>query len=305
MSGTPRAQASGKSGETMALPTFLIIGAMKCGTTSLHYYLRLHPEIQIPTLKELNFFSGPPDRFPYPTGARRITDLAEYESMFDAAFPARGEASPNYTVSPRREGVPEKIKELVPDARLIYLVRDPIDRTVGQYQLQVATANERRSLRDAIEAELSDPCSLYVCPTFYARQLEQYLEHFASDRILVIDQAALLHDRRATLREVFSFVGVDDTFDSERFSEKLNTSEAHRTYSRFVVMSRFARGTPLLHLPRGLRVFVRRGVERLVTRPLPPPVLDADLRERLRELYADDVMRLRQMTGKTFPTWSV
>jgi hypothetical protein len=288
----------------MALPTFLIIGAMKCGTTSLHYYLRLHPEIQIPTLKELNFFSGPPGPFPYPAGAKRIERLDEYESMFDPAFRVRGEASPNYSVYPRRKGVPERIKQLIPDAKLIYLVRDPIDRTIGQYQLQVATANERRSLPDAL-GDLSDRCSLYTCPTFYAQQLERYLVHFPQERLLVVDQADLLNDQRATLREIFAFLGVDENFDSPRFDEKLNTSDSHRTYSRFVVMSRWARGTPLLRLPRPVRLFMRRSVERMVSKPLEKPVLGDALRDRLRELYAQDATRLRQLTGKAFPTWTV
>jgi hypothetical protein len=291
-------------GEHMTRPTFLIVGAMKCGTTSLHHYLRLHPEIQIPTLKELNFFSGPPGEFPYPAGARRIERLDEYERLFDPAFRVRGEASPNYSVHPRRTGVPERIKQLIPDVKLIYLVRDPIARTLGQYQLQVSTANERRSLSEAL-ADLSDPYSLYTCPTLYALQLEQYLRHFSQDQILVVDQADLLHQQRRTLLEIFEFLSVDSSFASPQFAEKLNTSEGHRTYSNFVVIARRARGTPLLRLPRGVRVFLRRTVERLVSRPLDAPRLDDALRERLHALYDDDVTRLRLLTGKSFPTWSI
>jgi hypothetical protein len=288
----------------MALPTFLIIGAMKCGTTSLHYYLRLHPEIQMPTLKELNFFSGPPGEFPYPKGARRISELAEYEAMFDPASAVRGEASPNYTVHPRRTGAPERIRAAIPDAKLIYLVRDPVERAVAQYLLQVATAGEQRSLADAL-GDLSDPYSLYTCPGFYARQLERYLSIFPPEQLRVVDQAELLGNRRSTLRELFSFVGVDDQFESPDFDETLNTSDAHRTYSRFIVMSRWARGTILLRLPRSLRLAMRRTVEGVVSRPLERPELSDDLRDKLRKLYSGDVERLREMTGKTFPTWSL
>jgi Sulfotransferase family len=288
----------------MSRPTFLIIGAMKCGTTSLHHYLRLHPEIQMPTLKELNFFSGPPGDSPYPHRAKRIERLEEYERLFDPAFRVRGEASPNYSVYPLRSGVPERIKEIVPDVKLIYLVRDPIARTVGQYQLAVSTANERRSLAQAL-GNLSDPCSLYTCPSLYAQQLDQYLHHFSQDRLMVVDQADLLHDQQATLAGIFTFLSVDNSVASPHFDEQLNASDGHRTYSRFVVMSRWARGTPLLRLPRGLRVFMRRSVERVVSRPLAATTLDDDLRGRLQELYADDAIRLRQLTGKTFPSWTV
>lgn len=288
----------------MPRPTFLIIGAMKCGTTSLHHYLRLHPEIQIPTLKELNFFSGPPGHSPYPSGSKRIEQLTDYERLFDPAFRVRGEASPNYSVYPMRTGVPGRIKDIIPDVKLIYLVRDPIARTLGQYQLAVSTANERRSLSQAL-GDLSDPFSLYTCPSFYAQQLDQYLRHFSREQILVIDQADLLYKQQATLREIFTFLSVDNSVVSPQFDEKLNTSDGHRTYSRFIVMSRWARRTPLLRLPRGLRVFMRRSVERVVSRPLEAPTLDDNLRGRLQEFYANDVGRLRELTGKTFPTWTI
>src|SRR5664279_2321988 len=144
----------------MARPTFLIIGGMKCGTTSLHHYLSEHPEIQkLPRMKETNFFSGPPEGIPYPPGSRRIAHLEEYERLFDDAYEVRGEASPCYTLYPRRKGAPERIKALIPDAKLIYLVRDPVARAVSQYRFSVSVENEHRSLREAL-SDLSDPYSL-------------------------------------------------------------------------------------------------------------------------------------------------
>src|SRR5271163_1528943 len=106
----------------MTRPTFLIIGAMKSGTTSLHHYLKLHPEIQIPAMKELNYFSGPPGAYPYPTGSKRIEHLADYDKLFDPIFEVRGEVSPNYAVYPRRKGTPERIKDIIPNVKLIYAV---------------------------------------------------------------------------------------------------------------------------------------------------------------------------------------
>ena len=288
----------------MARPTFLIIGAMKCGTSSLHYYLRQHPEIQMPVFKELNFFSGPPGDFPYPAGSRRIETLAKYEKLFDPAIKVRGEASPNYTVYPQRAGVPERIKDLIPGAKLIYLVRDPVARTVSQYQLHVSSVGERRSLSDAL-GDLLDPYSLYTCPSFYAKQLDQYLRWFSQENILVIDQADLLRSRQSTLREIFTFLSVDDSFISPQFQEEMNTSKEHRSHSVFDVIIERARTSPLIRLPRGLRVFLRRSVENLVSRPLEPPTLTDDLRDRLKNLYADDVQRFRELTGKTFSIWSV
>jgi Sulfotransferase family len=288
----------------MALPTFVIIGAMKAGTTSLYYYLNEHPQIQMASVKEANFFSGPPNGVPYPTGLKRVEHLEDYEQLFDPAVAARGEASPSYTVYPRRKGVPERIKDLVPDAKLVYLVRDPVARTVSQYQHHVSYEGERRSIEEAL-GDLADPCGRYTSPSFYAAQLERYLRHFSSENILVVDQADLLAERKATLREIFAFLGVDDSFYSRQFEEEMNTGAELRTYSRFVVLVRYARSTPLQRLPRGLRVFLRKTVRRIVSRPLEKPPLSDDLRRRLQELYAEDARRLRELTGKTFSTWSV
>jgi hypothetical protein len=288
---------------SMTLPTFVIIGAMKAGTTSLYHYLDQHPEIQMASVKETNFFSGPPNGVPYPVGLKRIERLTEYEQLFDPAFAVRGEASPSYTVYPRREGVPERIKELIPAAKLIYLVRDPISRVISQYDHHVSFENERRSLEDALD--LSDPLGRYTGPSFYAAQLDRYLQHFPLEDILVVDQADLLADRRTTLREVFSHLGVDESFDSQSFDSEMNTGDQLRSYSPFVVLVRYARATPLQLLPRGLRVFLRQAVSQAVSRPLERSVLSEDLRSQLRELYADDTRRLRELTGKPFSTWSL
>jgi len=287
----------------MARPTFLIIGGMKCGTTSLHHYLGEHPEIQrLPRMKETNFFSGPPEGIPYPPGSRRIEHLEEYEKLFDDAYKVRGEASPCYALYPRRKGVPERIKALVPNAKLIYLVRDPVARAVSQYQFSVSVENERRSLRDALSDD--DPYSIYTCPGFYAAQLERYLLHFPQESILVVDQADLRADRQGTLREIFSFLDVDDSFVSPRFEDEFNAGEERRAYSRFVILHRRTQ-TSAQRLPRGLRRLLRRSAEHLMSRPLQPPVLDEDVRRRLQTLYAPDVQRLRELTGESFSSWSL
>jgi len=266
--------------------------------------LSLHPEVQMATMKETNFFSGSPNGVPYTPGAKRIKRIDEYEGLFDPAFNARGETSPNYTAFPLRQGTPERIEQAVPDAKLIYLVRDPVARTVSHFHHRVSTEGEHRSLPEAL-SDLSDPHSPYICPSFYALQLDQYLRRFGQEQILVVDQADLLSSRQATLREIFAFLSIDDSFASRQFHEEVNTGEERRTYSRSVFLVRWARASPLQRLPRGVRVSMRQSLARLASRPLEAPALDEDLRTRLRELYADDAKRFRELTGKTFSTWSV
>jgi hypothetical protein len=287
----------------MTLPTFFIIGAAKSGTTSLHYYLDQHAEIQMSANKEPNFFSGPENGIPYP--AKRVSRLDEYERLFDPTVGVRGEASPGYTNYPRRRGVPERIRDLVPQAKFIYLVRDPIARTVSHYQHLVSIGEEQRSLQNAL-SDLADPYLPLICHSRYASQLELYLSHFPQERMLVIDQADLLADRRSTLRKIFAFLSVDDTFASSRFDQELFRSSERRAspsgYSRFVehVVAPLTQWIPL-HTRRSLR----RSVERILWPPLQTTALDETLRMSLEELYAGEVERLRALTGQGFPTWSI
>jgi hypothetical protein len=288
----------------MALPTFFIIGAAKAGTTSLHYYLDQHPGIQMSAEKEPNFFSGPPNGLPYRFG--RVESMGDYEKLFDPRVSVRGEASVGYSNYPRRVGVPERIKESVPDARFVYMVRDPIERTVSQYHHRVAVEGEHRPLREALLSDLSDPYAVYVSPSLYATQMELYLRHFPQERMLVLDQVELQTDRREALRQIFDFLSVDPGVDSERFDEELNTQSDHRLYPSFY--ARF-RGSALPRLsswiPREVRWPMRRRLEAAFMRPVERSQLDEDTRNRLQERYQAEVERLRELTGKTFSGWSV
>lgn len=290
----------------MALPNLIIIGAAKAGTTSLHYYLDLHPEIQMSAVKETHFFAGPPNGHRFELG--QIESLEAYEALFDPAVPVRGEASPSYANDPIRAGVPGRIEQLVPEAKIIYLVRDPIARTLSHYRHRVSVSGERRSLREVLD-DSPEPAQLgETCMSLYSSQLENYLEHFPAEQIMVIDQADLLADRDAVLRSVFAFLAVDEDFSSRHFSaEKLKSSE-RRTYpsgyNRF--MRRFvARPARRLPVPPHIKHALRRNVEKRVFPPLAEPPLEDDLRARLEQLYGDEVERLRALTGKDFASWSI
>jgi hypothetical protein len=286
-----------------ALPTFFIIGAAKAGTTSLHYYLDQHPQIQMSAVKEPHFFAGPENGIPFPP--ERIGSLDEYERLFDPAFEVRGEASPSYTNAPRRQGVPERIEELVPDARFVYLVRDPIERTVSHHRHAVASGGERRSLRKALE-EIADPHSYLACHSLYARQLELYLRRFPEERVMVVDQAELLSNREATLRSVFAFLAVDDDFTSERFEAELWVTSGRRVsppgQATFIARTIAPRTR---WVPPPVRKHARRMYERAFWPPLETDPLSDDSRLLLEELYAEDVERLRALTGKPFSSWSL
>ncbi|HEY5052510.1 MAG TPA: sulfotransferase [Solirubrobacterales bacterium] len=286
----------------MPLPTFFIIGAPKAGTTSLHHYLDQHPQVQMSSIKEPRFFAGPENGIPYPPD--RVDNLQEYEQLFDPTIEVRGESSTDYAIHPRRQNVPERIKGLVPKAKFIYLVRDPVARTISHYKMRAALMGERRSLNEAL-SDLSDLHSPYVFPSLYASQLKEYLRHFPQERVLVIDQADLLQDRRPTLRRAFSFLAVDSEIDSLQFEEELLNSQAWRTYpSGYANFIARVVAPTVRWIPRDFRRSVRRSVERRLWPPL-DTTLDDKLRARLEELYEPEVAHLRALTGEAFATWSI
>ena len=147
------------------LPNLIIVGGLKCGTTSIHHYLGLHPEIQMSKPKELNFFV---EELNWDLG------LDWYASRFDDRFKVRGESSPHYTNLPRFEGVAERIHEHCPDARLLYMVRDPIKRILSHWVHATGAGYETREMVPT----LSDPDTHYINRSKYWMQLQPYLELF-------------------------------------------------------------------------------------------------------------------------------
>jgi hypothetical protein len=277
-----------------APPNLIIIGGLKCGTTSLHHYLNLHPEIAMSRPKELNFFV---EELNWPLGRDW------YEGHFDPAAPIRGESSPHYTNRPAFAGVPERMREaLGGDVRLIYVVRNPIDRMLSHYLHNVGGGYDDRPLEEA----LGDPDSSYVSRSRYHFQLEPYLEAFGPERIQIVSREELKSERPRTMRRAFDFVGVDPAFSSDQFEREWETGVA-KTGSRFRIMDRAVRLPGLRALDRNfdrLPESLRWVVERLVHDPgggeAPKPQLPADLRERLTTLFREDVARLEELAGRRF-----
>lgn len=198
---------------TVTLPTFLIIGAAKSGTTSLARYLGAHPDVFIPPAKEMRFFS---EESNWDKG------LDWYGSQFDDAgrCSAIGEASPAYSAYPTHMRVPEKISRTIPEVRLIYLVREPIARIMSHYRYAVDRGKEWRSADEAVTRRAD-----YLHRSQYAMQLGRYLRFFPRDSILVIRSEDLLEQRAGTLRSVFEFIGVDPDWEGEEFDKVFNTRE--------------------------------------------------------------------------------
>jgi hypothetical protein len=285
-----RAERSG------ALPNLVVIGGLKCGTTSLHHYLSLHPQISMSKPKELNFFV-----------AELNWELGPewYASHFDRAAPVRGETSPHYTNLPRFTGVAERMRSLIPDARIAYMVRDPIDRMLSHYLHNLGAGYESKGIDEA----LGDPNGSYVSRSRYAMQVEPYLGAFGAERVAIVSREELRDEREATMRRLFELCGVDPGFTSEQFEREWETGSARAKESGggFRLMDRAVRlpGLRALdrnfdRLPESLRWLVERVVHDPGSGEAAKPQLSPELRERIEGMLRDDVERLEAITGRRF-----
>lgn len=277
------------------LPNLLIVGAAKSGTTSLHEYLSLHPEIFMSTKKELQLFSRDDWR----------KRLGWYRAQFPVGALVRGESSPSYSMDPVLPHVPERMHSIVPRARILYLVRDPIERLGAHWVEFFSLRLESRSLTEAL-ADYDSPSNVYVMTSRYAHQLTRYREWFPDAQIMVLDQRELRDARRETLRSVFAFLGVDDDFWSSEFDRVHNAREIKLRYNDFGrwlyrvgIVSRKHPGVASVARRVRWRGFTVIGRE--ITRPQ----IDEHLRDELRACLRDDVARLRSYTGRSFEHWSV
>lgn len=208
-------------------PTFLVLGAQKSGTTSLHRYLSEHPAVLRASPKEVRYFSRTYDRgeswyrAQFPLRTRRIVSRLRV-----GVWPAVGEASPQYLFHPQ---APERAHAFNPDMKLIAVLRDPVDRAYSQYQMQLRWGYEHGSFEDSLaqeEAELEtelaklydDPPVYstlvnrisYVARGRYADQLERWLALFPREQLLVLLTEELSTDPAEVMSRVCRFLGIPE-----------------------------------------------------------------------------------------------
>jgi len=198
------------------LPDFLILGAQKAGTTALYAYLRWHPQITGPSFKEVSYF----DRH-----------WARGERWYRAHMPVTrggmvGEASPSYLFHP---AAPDRVARMLPTARLVALLRNPVERAFSHYQHEVALGRESLSFEDALAQEdqrmrgemermLGDPAYFsyawwnytYAARGRYAEQLERWYDAFPREQLLVVLTEELAADTAGAYARVLEFLGVED-----------------------------------------------------------------------------------------------
>jgi hypothetical protein len=297
----------------VTLPNFLVVGAGRSGTTSLHRYLHRHPDVFVPDLKAPSYFYALGGRAPT-TLERQVIDRDQfvhdpcaYEALFDAwsGQTAIGEVSPAYLCAP---AVPERIAAALPGARIVALLRNPVDRLHARFVARRRDGLEREAdLAQVVRAErrgpldLDDTAGTYVASGFVSHVLRAYLDRFPTEQVCIRLYDDLHRDPVGSMREVFTFLGVDRDVPvgAEEVHNRSGGTIANPLVRAAWTRSATARLRLRRHLPAGLRdrtfAFATR---RLVATPL-----DEGLRRQLTDLYRDEIRDLGGLIDRDLSPW--
>ena len=298
----------------MTMPNFLIIGSAKSGSTALYRYLKQHPQIFMSAVKEPSFFAlegekldfrAPSGKPPY-INKYGVNHIKEYRRLFRKVEDEKavGEASIMYLSDAK---APERIRHHIPHAKLIAILRNPVDIAYTCFIMDLHIGLEpfsefRDALRDE-ERRIQSKCfgGKYVQIGFHHRHLTRYLSLFSRDQMRIYLYDEFVASSETVVKDVFRFLDVDSTFVPD-MSIRENVSGFPRNKALHLLLSR--RGNPLIPY---ISPFMPHGMRRLFmnvrNRNLAKPRLSPQLRKELIEVFRPDILRLQELTDRDLSKW--
>ncbi len=292
-------------------PNFFLVGAAKAGTTSIYEYLSQHPEVFFPRIKEPHFFTQVRPSHQQRFFTDTISDRTEYAHLYEKAcgYTIIGDASPSYLWHPE---VPSRIRTQVPEARIVIILRDPVERAYSHYLMDYREGVQNLSFYDALIDDMAREekgwgiSSLYFELGQYAEQVKRYLKTFPSQQIRIIFFDDLRRDIRCVLNELAKFLQIDTSI-----IQSLDTSKKHNAYAapRNELMRRIA-GAKLSRI-LGRTLTPRAGqlvYEKFFLRHDHKPPIEPRARDFLCTLYDPEITKLERVLGGQLPqlrgSWS-
>ena len=296
-------------------PNFIVVGAAKSGTTSIHYYLKQHPEIYLPENKESFFFAGISKTFYSGEGSEYGSNIIEnwedYLTIYENASKeiAIGEVCVAYLYFYKNSI--ERIKKYLPsDIKILIILRNPIDRAFSNYKHHVRDNLEALTFEKAIEPEtISKRLEEkwwwgfdYISPGMYYEQIKAYLDAFKEVRIIFYEDFE--QDTRKTLKYLFEFLGVDDSFEPD-ISEKHNVSEIeiNTDFKKFL-------NDPNHSIKKTLRPILLNTIGIRYTEKIVNFFKDKNTlkikpktRQKMIKLYRDDILKLGELIDRDLSRW--
>jgi hypothetical protein len=227
-----------------------------------------------------------------------------YAGHFRADARIRGESTPGYSMWPVHEDVPERAARLIPDAKIVYVVRDPVERVVSHYHQR--RADGVRVPLDAYLKSVARPDNVVVCPSRYYTQLSRWLTRYDRSQVLIVDSEDLRVGRASAVADVFAFLGLRQP-DGLALDVELNSStEKAQPTAAGQFGARIGLWRLSAHLPEAVKKPMRPAARTVMFRKLELEVtLDASNRRRLEEHLRPEAEAFRERVGRAFPSWSV
>lgn len=291
-------------------PNLFVVGAMKCGTTSLFEYLSRHPQIFTPSKKETHFYAatelrrdacGPADEY---NMRAFVFDECAYLKYFEqgAAYDWAVDVSPSYLYYPSAS---QRIIQDVPEARIVAILRDPVEKAYSQYLHMRRVQQESLSFEAALDAEHARIAARwshlwrYVDSSKYARSLGAYIDTFGRDRVHVLYTEELAAAPEAVLGRLYEFLGARTDVEIAPTNRNKSGRPRSKALARFPAEPGLAKRVSHRVVPEHVRGRLALKLTELNTgskTAVPPTVA-----ERLEVEFADSVHALSQVTGEPTP----
>lgn len=304
------------------LPNFLIVGAMRSGTTSLWRYLRQHPQIYMPSLKEPRFLASSVllelgdefYRFQRVCKSHPACTFDDYVQLFRKAKDenAIGEASPHY-LYPYRSTIPT-IKHYLGDVKIIIILRNPVDRAFSAYKHALLISNKRSPFKEQLpfekcleieeerrKNEVWPMMNFYKDLGFYYKQVKAYMENFRRAKVCLYDD--LNNDACGLVKDIFAFLDVDSSFNPD-VDIKHNESPQEKMFLREFILD-YKHPLKKLFRPVLLKAIGMKKTERLVNffKRGKQIEMKPETRSYLIDLYSDDIFKLQDLIQRDLSGW--
>jgi hypothetical protein len=296
-----------KGGRTaVRLPTFLLIGAARSGSTTLYEYLKQHPEIFMSSVKSPKYFAYDEKQpglrewgLPGIDEEFKVRTADEYQRLFEEAKDELqiGEASIGYLESAY---APERIKRELGDVKILVILRNPVRRGYSGYRMQLRGGTTSQDIRDA----LKDPSRVHwIQVGFYHRLLKRYFDIFPHENIKVVIFEEFVKDKAGAMKEIYRFLGVDESF----------TPDTSMAYARGGIPRTGVLNTALRKVGKAVRSMmpealqvrllgkVRAKMNEFNVKQEPP--LTQELYDQLKAIYREDIANLEKLLSREIPEW--
>jgi hypothetical protein len=272
-------------------PNFLVIGAMKSATTTLWEILRRHPQISMPAQKDLAFFC---------TDSQFARGWEWYEARFPVADGklAIGECTVGYTKHVIFPDTSRRIATHLPDAKLIYIVRNPLERIESHWRHLLGRGHDVASFDEFLSSQPD-----VVDTSCYWRQIGAYRAHFPDEKILVLFFEEFVTNQQLVLKRCFEFLQVDPALGAADAKLAVNVSKGSRMDGSLI---RFARKMPGVRSIKRAAPAISKAIGRTLRGPVPErPTWTAQQRRQLIDQLADDAASFLRHYGKPADWWQL